>query len=242
MHYSCSPDGRVSVVPQHSGTRNIAAGTLLAPADKKGSDFILFTESALFGLGGLAGGALPLLVVRYEARRSRAAGLTWGSGDSYTQTGFDIHGTQPNPANPIGNPAFPGSTFANGPNTRHPSANAPNYIGYLTAKYNKSFVETYDFGLGGATVDPAVVPSEFGRSVKSFQQQVDDVFLPSYVQQRPVPWNAANSLFTIFFGINDVIFSIGSGDPNVYYKVVQAYEKHVNQVSRVGAVVLALRS
>jgi hypothetical protein len=29
------------------------------------------------------------------------------SGDSYTQTGFDVNGAQPNAANPFGNPAYP---------------------------------------------------------------------------------------------------------------------------------------
>lgn len=32
------------------------------------------------------------------------------SGDSYSQTGFDITGTLANAANPLGNPAFPGFT------------------------------------------------------------------------------------------------------------------------------------
>jgi hypothetical protein len=29
------------------------------------------------------------------------------SGDSYTQTGFDVNGAQPSAANPFGNPAYP---------------------------------------------------------------------------------------------------------------------------------------
>jgi hypothetical protein len=33
--------------------------------------------------------------------------LISASGDSYTQTGFDVNGAQPNAANPFGNPPYP---------------------------------------------------------------------------------------------------------------------------------------
>jgi hypothetical protein len=35
------------------------------------------------------------------------AGADCRSGDSYTQTGFDVNGAQPSAANPFGNPAYP---------------------------------------------------------------------------------------------------------------------------------------
>lgn len=91
-------------------------------------------------------------------------------------------------------------------------------------------MQTYDFGYGGATVDPTVVPSRFGPQVQSFQQQVEEQFLPTYVKQRPVPWSAVNSLFTVFFGINDIIFAYKDGDADIWHRVVVAYEKHVTQV------------
>lgn len=40
----------------------------------------------------------------------------FNSGDSYTQTAFDILGTKPTPENPIGNPTYPGNTFSGGAN------------------------------------------------------------------------------------------------------------------------------
>jgi len=42
--------------------------------------------------------------------------IVFNSGDSYTQTAFDILGTKPTPENPIGNPTYPGNTFSGGAN------------------------------------------------------------------------------------------------------------------------------
>lgn len=44
--------------------------------------------------------------------------LVYLSGDSYSQTGFDVTSTKPNAANPLGNPALPGWTASGGLNVR----------------------------------------------------------------------------------------------------------------------------
>lgn len=143
------------------------------------------------------------------------------SGDSYTSTGFQIHGEQPNPANPMGNPAYPGSTSANG----------PNYVDFLTATYNRSYIQNYNLGFGGATIDPSLVASPFGDIVQSFRQQAQEEFLPTYAKNPTVPWASADSLFTIFFGINDVILSYAERDSSVNYALIKSYEALVHQVS-----------
>ena len=144
------------------------------------------------------------------------------SGDSWTSTSFNTDGYQPNPLNPLGNPAYPGATSSNG----------PNYVDFLTTTYNDSYIQTYNLGYGGATIDPAVIESSFGESVQSFQQQVEDEFLPHYVNRGDVPWTGKNSLFIIFFGINDINegYRLGNNDSLVYDLIV-AYEKHVYEVS-----------
>jgi hypothetical protein len=73
------------------------------------------------------------------------------SGDSYTQTGFDITGTQPAIGNPLGNPTYPGYTATGG----------ANWIDAATVTYNHSIVLTYNFAYGGATIDGTCFFFEF---------------------------------------------------------------------------------
>jgi hypothetical protein len=147
--------------------------------------------------------------------------LNHDSGDSYTSTGFQIHGEQPNPENPLGNPAYPGSTSSNG----------PNYVDFLTTTYNRSYIQAYNLGFGGATVDPSLVASSFGDIVQSFRQQVQEEFLPTYAHNPAVAWTPAHSLFTIFFGINDVILSYAERNSSLNYAIIKSYEALVHQVS-----------
>ena len=143
------------------------------------------------------------------------------SGDSYTKTNFTIYGEQPNPANPLGNPSYPGATSAAG----------PNYIDFLITTYNQSYIQAYNLGYGGATIDHSVVQSGLRKTVQSFQQQVEDEFLPTYVNNSKVPWTPSNSLFSIFFGINDVTNSYAEGNDTINYDLIQPYQNLVNEVS-----------
>ncbi|KAL9137736.1 MAG: hypothetical protein Q9175_001045 [Cornicularia normoerica] len=149
-------------------------------------------------------------------------------GDSYTSTSFNISGEQPSPSNPLGNPSYPGSTSCDG----------PNYIDFLTATYNESYIQAYNLGNGGATIADSIVMSGFGPTVQSFQDQVEHEFLHTYVNNSKVPWTASNSLFTIFFGINDVTNSFApfaSHNDSANYKLVKAYESLVDELYAVGA-------
>ncbi len=127
------------------------------------------------------------------------------SGDSYTQTGFNYSGTpQPSPGNPMGNPRYPGYTSSNG----------PNWVGFLTTKYNASRLQTYNLGFGGATVDSALV-APFLPTVLSLKDQVLSEFLPGYAGSSPSApdapaWRGDDSLFAVWIGINDI--------GNSYYK------------------------
>ena len=88
-------------------------------------------------------------------------------------------------------------------------------------------------GYGGATIDDSIVKSGFGSAVQSFQNQVELEFLHTYVNNSEVPWTASNSLFTIFFGINDITNSFApfaSHNDSVNYELVKAYEGLVDEV------------
>ncbi|KAL8937436.1 MAG: hypothetical protein Q9216_004424 [Gyalolechia sp. 2 TL-2023] len=147
------------------------------------------------------------------------------SGDSYTSTSFNIHGAQPSSENPLGNPAYPGATSADG----------PNYVDFLTTTYNQSFVQTFNLGFGGATIDPSLIASPYGLIVQSFQQQVQEEFLPTYASNSGVGWSGSNSLFTVFFGINDVILSYAHRNSTLNFLLIKSYENLVHELYAAGA-------
>lgn len=97
----------------------------------------------------------------------------------------------------------------------------------MTTTYNQSYIQTYNLGYGGATIDPALDPSPYGLIVQSFEQQVTQSFLPLY-SHGAVPWVANNTLFTVFFGINDDILSYHNSSLN--YALIKDYESLVNRV------------
>ncbi|KAF2465554.1 uncharacterized protein BDR25DRAFT_239288 [Lindgomyces ingoldianus] len=146
-------------------------------------------------------------------------------GDSYTQTGFNVNGTQPNPANPMGNPDYPGWTSANG----------PNWVDFLTYTYNESYIQTYNLAYGGATVDGALV-TPYAPTVLSLKNQVQDEYLPAYGSHPKVaPWTSSNSLFAFFIGINDVGNSWWLNNATLYDMIFAEYDSLLEQVWKTGA-------
>ncbi|KAH7141058.1 hypothetical protein EDB81DRAFT_692667 [Dactylonectria macrodidyma] len=111
-------------------------------------------------------------------------------GDSYTKTGFDAEGDQPSSSNPLGNPAYPGRTSSNG----------PNWVDYLTVRYNDSSIFSYDFAVGGSTVDNSIIKNGY-----DFVDQLYEDFIPNYGDGET--WSSETSLFAVWFGINDVVNS-----------------------------------
>ncbi|KAF4581471.1 hypothetical protein EYR40_009757 [Pleurotus pulmonarius] len=115
-------------------------------------------------------------------------------GDSYTQTGFDPNGVLPSPGNVFGNPPFPGWTSTGG---------GPNWVGFGATTYNKSQVMLYNYAYGGATIDSALV-APYDPSVISLKGQVDQYLAGAATKPPSTPWTSANSLFSIWIGINDL--------------------------------------
>ncbi|KAI0821211.1 hypothetical protein BC629DRAFT_1278024 [Irpex lacteus] len=115
-------------------------------------------------------------------------------GDSYTQTGFTVDGTQPSVGNPLGNPPYPGYTAVGG----------VNWIDVATVQFNHSLLLTYNYAYGGATIDASLV-QPYEPTVLSLTDQVNE-FLNSSVAKpsAAVPWRADNSLFSFWIGINDI--------------------------------------
>ncbi|KAF8591196.1 carbohydrate esterase family 16 protein [Ramaria rubella] len=149
-------------------------------------------------------------------------------GDSYTDTGFNPSGALagPSSSNPLGNPNFPGVTSSGG----------ENWVGYLLETFNKTRTYSYNFAFSGATLDSSLAaPSS--PSVVSVRNQIEQEFLPG-LGQKPatVPWTAADSLFAIFDGINDVLNIDGSGNQvTAQQPFFTLYTTLVNELYNAGA-------
>jgi phospholipase/lecithinase/hemolysin len=115
------------------------------------------------------------------------------SGDSYSTTGFDIQGSYPSTANPLGNPAFPGQTTDGG----------ENWVGFLIAKYNTSLTLSFNFAVAGATTDASII-APGGTSIPDLRQQV--ALFSNRIASKPAsaPWESHNTLAGIWMGINDL--------------------------------------
>jgi len=149
-------------------------------------------------------------------------------GDSYTTTGFNAtSGPQPSAGNPLGNPKYPGNTASDG----------PNWVDYLTVKYNDSLVLTYNLAYGGATVDSALV-AQYLPTVLSLEEQIQTEFVPLYGGQKLATWEPSTTLFAIFIGINDVgnsYAATASGNTTIYNAILSEYASLVNQLYTSGA-------
>lgn len=115
------------------------------------------------------------------------------SGDSYSQTGFDINGNKPSASNPLGNPPLPGWTAAGG----------LNWVGMLVSQLQVSNLLSYNFAYGGATTDSNLV-KPYDPSVKSFVDQVAQFSSSLAAHPSYAPWTASNTLVGVWIGVNDV--------------------------------------
>ncbi|KAL8734434.1 MAG: hypothetical protein Q9181_003214 [Wetmoreana brouardii] len=148
-------------------------------------------------------------------------------GDSYTDTGFNPTGAQPDDNHPLGNPFSNSSTPP-----YHTSTNGPNWIEYLTFKYNESQINTYNLAISGSTVNDTALGS---NSTADLVHQISDRFVPNYVRKNTIGWTSSNSLFTLFFGINDVNRSWNKRDLKINDEVFSSYLRLLDQLYQHGA-------
>ena len=136
--------------------------------------------------------------------------------------------TQPTRNNPLGNPTYPGLTAANG----------PNWVDYLTVKYNTSLLLTYNLACGGATIDSALV-APFLPIVISVAEQIENEWFPVYAAKPSfAPWSSGDTLFAIFDGINDVGNAYTQGVPatrTLNEDIFDVYAGLVNMLYYAGA-------
>ncbi|KAL4875426.1 GDSL lipase/esterase [Aspergillus karnatakaensis] len=143
-------------------------------------------------------------------------------GDSWSRTGFSATSTQPNPSNPLGNPSYPYRTSANG----------PNWIAYLTRSYNQSYIETYNFGTSGATLDKELITSDF-----DVVDELNEIFIPYYASSENDErvWESTTTLFSIWIGVNDINRSYMGSYNSTYAAVFERYASIIDSLYGLGA-------
>ena len=138
-----------------------------------------------------------------------------------------MHGIQPVSGNPLGNQDgfYPFGT----------QVGSPNYVEYLTTKYNQSLILTYNFGYPGGTIDNRIDQSPFGSL--SLREQVEREFLPDFGNTQPYrSWTAENSLFTTFMGINDIAMLNDKPNASDYITAsLNSYSNATEQLYAAGA-------
>ncbi|OUM56653.1 carbohydrate esterase family 16 protein, partial [Piromyces sp. E2] len=87
------------------------------------------------------------------------------------------------------------------------TSSGPNWIFYLSDILNstssKNDIKIYNFASGGASVTKEISPV-YSDEVNTFTKQVRELFKLKMVDVKDqFPWNSKNSLFGIWFGIND---------------------------------------
>ena len=152
------------------------------------------------------------------------AELTHLSGDSYSQTGFNISLTKPSAANPLGNPALPGYTASGG----------LDWVGFMVTEFNTTLTLSYNFAYGGATVDSNLV-APYESTVLSLIDQMQE--FSDSIASKPdyAPWTADNTLAGVWMGVNDVGNSYWlSGEDDLLSEVVTEYFEQLQVLYNAG--------
>lgn len=142
------------------------------------------------------------------------------SGDSYSDTYFNLNGELPSPNAPMGNPPYLGSEAAGG----------AKWPVYLTTQYNDSLIQTYNLARSGATVDNEIMPD----NRYDFVREVRERFIPAFVagNEDQSKWNPATALFATFFGINDntVVLNWDKGRSEAIAEAIAQYGALLEEV------------
>ncbi|KAI1841302.1 hypothetical protein JX265_005754 [Neoarthrinium moseri] len=152
---------------------------------------LLLLTTTLFSLAGAA--VIQSPTVKSEDCSISATRYFISFGDSYSQTGFNISGTHPSAANPLGNPDLPGWTASGG----------LDWVGFMVTEYNTSLLLSYNLAYGGATTDADLV-TPYAPTVLSFEDQVNEFTASLASKPDWAPWTAETTLIGVWIGVNDV--------------------------------------
>ncbi|KAF4470167.1 Anter-specific proline-rich APG [Fusarium albosuccineum] len=144
---------------------------------------------------------LPYVIAAPPFERSAHPGFNFANirsivtfGDSWTDTRFNVSGTQPSASNPLGN-------------TGKTSSNGKMWPIYLSTQYNQSSVLLYNMAVGGAVTDKDIVTTGPNDVVTQIHEKFE-----VYSSQQPSFFPPKDTLYAIFIGINDIYRTINDAD------------------------------
>jgi len=145
-------------------------------------------------------------------------------GDSWTSTGFNIHGSKPAlpPGNQIGNPAFPGITHTG----------QENWLGQLI-DYNPQLL-AYNFASEASTINSSIIASPL-KGATSLSDQVSQFIDNLTPPPASAPWYFNSTLFAIWSGNTDVFLASDEADwPAKSNQLLETYKAQVTRLMAVG--------
>ncbi|EPS38651.1 hypothetical protein H072_7634 [Dactylellina haptotyla CBS 200.50] len=225
-YYQCVPGGATTTKTTTTTTRTTSPTTISTSSTSRTSSSTTRTTSTTTTTTRTTSSSTR--TTSSSASSTPSSGSTiqhwFVFGDSYTYTGFNAWGAQPSTSNPLGNPTFPGDTTSGG----------ANYVGLAITTYKKSTLFAYSLGISGATVDPTLAFPTQGRAL--------DVEMNTWIQQYSnratvgVQWTGDNTLFSMFFGVNDITVTMSRTDMDTYTdKILASLMNQTNTLYNYGA-------
>lgn len=98
-------------------------------------------------------------------------------------------------------------------------------------EYNATIVRTYDFARGGSTIDRDIVAPVW-PTASTLKDEVDQQFLPNYASKHTSrQWSPSTTLFTTWFGINDILVSYHDLERTPCARLIEEYSAAILSVS-----------
>jgi len=106
----------------------------------------------------------------------------------------------------------------------------------LITTYNQSTIQAVNLASGGATIDNAIVAPK-SSAIRTLKQQIEFAYTPTYSQKPSYfPWQAENTIFSLWFGINDVRLSYKKEDYTaINSRIVKQYSLLIQDLYASGA-------
>lgn len=112
-----------------------------------------------------------------------------------------------------------------------PAYSRPSHRHFLTMDYNTTTIRTYDFARGGSTVDRDILAPVW-PTASTFKDEVDQQFLPNYASKHETrSWSSSTTLFTAWFGINDILVSYHEQERTPNAQLIEGYSAALLSVS-----------
>ncbi|SMY28558.1 unnamed protein product [Zymoseptoria tritici ST99CH_1A5] len=153
----------------------------------------------------LSGSIVEAGLVHRQTQTTKPSKFLFIFGDSYTSTGFNVSNSpQPSVSNPLGNGGYPGTRTSGG----------DGWVDVIMKNNSRPGTVVYNFAVVGDPVNATLVQptvalptpiADYRDQMRAFTSAIGSA------SSNKIRWNATNSLFISYFGINDVSIQVAAG-------------------------------